>query len=68
MIRNLFLALKDTGQSAAKAIAAQQKSLDCLAKIGLDARLAEQGGYLFYGQHHLLYLDWYFWESWDSAT
>lgn len=36
MIGNLFLALKDTGQSAAKAIAAQQKSLDFQAKVVLE--------------------------------
>ena len=42
-IKNLSLALEDIIQSAAKTIAAQQISLDCLAKIGFNTRIAEQG-------------------------
>ena len=49
MIRNLSLTLEDTAESAAKAIAAQQKYLDSLAKvldnrIALDYLSAKQGG------------------------
>ena len=48
MTRNLSLALEDTAESAAKAGAAEQKSLDSLAKfiignrIAFDYLLAEQ--------------------------
>ena len=50
VIRNLSLTLKDAAKSAAKAIAAQWKSLDAPAKLDLDNRTAldylsaEQGG------------------------
>lgn len=51
VIRNLSLTLKGIAESATKAvIAAQQKSLDSLAEVALDSRiafddlLAEQGG------------------------
>ena len=40
MIRNLSLTLKDISESAAKARAAQQKSLDSLAKVVLNNRIA----------------------------
>ena len=49
MIRNLSLTLEDIAESAAKTIAAQQKSLYSLAKVVLNNRialyylLAEQG-------------------------
>lgn len=60
MIRNVALTLGDTAESVAKAIAAQQKSLDSLTKDVLDNRLAfdyllaEQGGG---GKHHLVHSD-----------
>ena len=50
MLRNLSSTLGEISESTTKATAAQQKSLDCLAKvvldtkIGLDYLLAEQGG------------------------
>ena len=50
MVRNLSLTVKQTAESAAKTIAAQQNSLDSPAKAVLDSRitpddlLAEQGG------------------------
>ena len=37
---NLFLMLEDTVESTAKAIADRQKSLDSLAKVVLDSRIA----------------------------
>lgn len=39
MMRNLFLNLESTAESAAKAIAAQQKILDTLSKVVLDDRI-----------------------------
>ena len=51
MIKNLSLTLEDTAESTAKAIDAQEKSLDSLAKVVLDNRialdylLADQGGF-----------------------
>ena len=71
--RNLSLTLKHIAGCAAKATAAQQKSLDSLVKvvpdgkIAFDYLLAEQGGILC-GQYHLLYLNEHFWGSGDSAT
>ena len=50
MTRNLLLTLEDIAESAAKAITAQQKSLDSVVKvvfgdmIALDYHLADQGG------------------------
>lgn len=50
MIKNFSLILKIIAKSAAKAIAAQKRSLDFLAKVGLGNRialdylLADQGG------------------------
>lgn len=40
MIRNLSLTCEDIAESAAKAIAAQQKSLDSLANLVLGSRTA----------------------------
>lgn len=40
LIRNLSLTLEDSTESAAKAIAAQQKSLDSLAKVALNNRIS----------------------------
>ena len=42
VIRNLFLTLENIAESAAKAIVAQQKSLDSLAKVVFDYRIALQ--------------------------
>ena len=62
MIRNLFLILEDIAESVVKTTAAQQRSLDRLAKVVLDNRraldhlLAEQGG-VCCNQFLLLYLD-----------
>ena len=50
MIRNLFLTAGELDDSRAKAVAAQQQSLNSLAKVvldncvALDYLLAEQGG------------------------
>lgn len=40
VIRNLFLTLEDTAESTAKAVAAYYKTLDSLAKVILDNRIA----------------------------
>ena len=61
VIRN-FLILEIVAKSAVKAIAAQERSLDSLAKvvlnnkIALDYLLAEPEG-ICCGQHHLLHLN-----------
>lgn len=69
MIGN-FLILEIVAESTAKGKAAQQRSLDSLAKIVLGNRraleylLAERGGvYLCCVYHHLLYLDQHIWGS-----
>lgn len=51
MIRNPSLTCEDIAESAAKAIAAQQKSLDSLAKLVLGSRTAL--GYLSLEQEDL---------------
>lgn len=58
LIRNLPLTLENAAESAAKAIASQQKSLDSLVEVVLDNRidsdylLAEKKRHLCWGQHH----------------
>ena len=53
MIRNFSLTLRNIAEPAVRAVVAQQKSLDFLAKVVLDNRmaldylLAEQGGIYF---------------------
>ena len=44
MIRNLSWTLTNTAESAAKAVTVQQQSLDSLAKVVLDSKIAP--GYL----------------------
>ena len=62
LIKSFSLILEIVAQSAAKAIAAQQRSLVTMAKIvfdnkkALDYFLVEQRG-VCSGQNHLLYLD-----------
>lgn len=65
-VRNLSLAFEDIANSVAKTVA-QQRSVDSLAKVVLEYRIALRclNKEVFCGQYHSLCLGWRFWGSWN---